>query len=195
MLNEVKAGLPILTFPEQGAWEAWLRQHFSDAEGVWLKIAKKGAGVMTVNYDEALEVALCFGWIDSQISAYDRQYYLHKFSLRRPKSKWSKVNREKAEALIAAGRMQPAGLKQVELARADGRWEAAYDPQSQIEVPEDLQRELDLNPPAKAFFSSLNAVNRYAILHRIQDAKKPETRLARIRKFVEMLSRKEKIYP
>ena len=158
-------------------------------------MAKKGSGITTVSYDQAVEVALCFGWIDSQSHSLDSQYYLQKFSPRRPKSKWSKVNCTKAEALIAAGRMQPAGLKQVELARADGRWEAAYDPQSTIAIPDDLQRELDHNPLARAFFAELNAVNRYAILHRIQDAKKPETRLVRIHKYVDMLERQEKIYP
>ncbi len=195
MPDEKKDGLQILTIPSQAAWEDWLRIHFSEPNGVWLKIAKKGSGVSTVSYDEGVESALCYGWIDSQISAYDSQFYLHKYSPRRPKSKWSRMNREKAELLIRSGRMQPAGLEQVESARADGRWEAAYDPQSQITVPEDLQHELDQNPAANEFFNTLNSANRYAILYRIQDAKRPETREKRIRKYVEMLANRQKIYP
>jgi uncharacterized protein YdeI (YjbR/CyaY-like superfamily) len=136
-----------------------------------------------------------FGWIDSQAASYDEQYYLQKFTPRTAKSKWSKLNTEKAEALIAAGRMQPSGYRQVELAIADGRWETAYDPQSQITIPEDFQAALDDNPKAKDFFSTLNGTNRYAILHRIQITRKPETRLARIKKFVDMLAANEKIYP
>ncbi len=183
-----------MTFPDQVAWEAWLRDHHT-SDGVWIKMAKKGTGITTVNYDQALEVALCYGWIDSQSHSLDNQYFKQKFSPRRPKSKWSKGNCVKAEALISAGRMQPTGLKQVELARADGRWEAAYDPPSQISVPADLQSELAKNPSARDFFATLNAANRYAILYRIQDAKKPETRLRRIRKYVEMLAEQRKIYP
>lgn len=195
MNHEKKGALPILSFETQLAWEAWLQHHQADSGGIWLKIAKKGSGIATVNYDQALESALCYGWIDSQIAQYDHQYYLHKFSPRRPKSKWSKMNREKAEALIVAGRMQPPGYKQVEQAKIDGRWEVAYDPQSQIAVPVDLQLELEHNPQAIAFFATLNKLNRYAILHRIQDARKPETRARRIRKFVEMLANNKKIYP
>lgn len=194
MKLQKKLELPILSFETQTAWEVWLQYHHADSDGIWMKIAKKGSGLATVNYDQALESALCYGWIDSQIARYDRQYYLHKFSPRRPKSKWSKMNRVKAEAIVVAGRMHPAGLMQIELAKNDGRWEAAYDPQSQIAVPEDLQLELEHNPQAKAFFASLNSLNRYAILHRIQDAKRPETRAKRIRKFVEMLANKQKIY-
>ena len=190
-----KDDLPIVTFEAQAAWDAWLYQHHANTAGIWLKIAKKGSGITTVNYEQALEVALCYGWIDSQIGAFDSQYYLHKFCPRRLKSKWSKLNREKAENLITAGRMHPAGLKQVELAKADGRWEAAYDPPSQIPIPEDLRRELNQNLVAKEFFSTLNSINRYAILHRIQEAKKPQTRSKRIRKFVEMLTNKQKLYP
>ncbi len=190
-----KGNFPILVFQDQAAWEAWLQPHHGETEGVWLKLAKKGAGVSTVTYDQALESALCYGWIDSQISAYDMQYYLHKFSPRRPKSKWSKTNCERAEALIASGRMQPAGLQQVEMAKADGRWEAAYDPASRISVPEDLQIELDRNPSAKAFFDTLNGINRYSILHRLQVAKRPETRSKRLKEFIAMLSSHEKIHP
>ena len=195
MTDRSKANLPMLLFIDQPAFEAWLKDHQSDEHGVRLKIAKKGSGATSIDYPSAVESALCFGWIDSQALSLDEQYYLQKFSPRKPKSKWSKLNCEKAEALIAAGRMQPPGFRQVELAKADGRWEAAYDPQSRITVPDDLELELDKNPPAKAFFNTLNRINRYAILHRLQEAKKPATRLARIRKFIDMLANNEKIYP
>ncbi len=195
MADEKKANLPILTFPDQAAWEAWLKLHHGKPGGVWLKMAKKGSVASTVNYDQALESALCYGWIDSQIGAYDAEYYLHKFSLRRPRSKWSRMNCQKAEALIAAGRMQPAGLRQVELAKADGRWEAAYDPPSQITVPDDLLQALEQNPQAHDFFNQLNGVNRYAILYRLQDARRPATRAARLQKYVEMLANRQKIHP
>ncbi len=187
--------LPILTFGDQKDWEAWLKQHHADSNGVRIKIAKKGSGVASIDYAGAVESALCYGWIDSQALSFDNQYYLQKFTPRKPKSKWSKLNCEKVEALTAAGRMQPSGYHQVELAKADGRWNAAYDPQSQITIPDDFQRELDQNPAAQAFFSTLNSQNRYAILYRIQDAKKPETRAKRILKFVEMLANNQKIYP
>jgi uncharacterized protein YdeI (YjbR/CyaY-like superfamily) len=187
--------LPILEFASQREWEGWLAKHHADAPGLWLKFAKKGAGVPSVTYAEAVESALCYGWIDSQAMALDERYYRQKFTPRRPKSVWSRVNREKALALIEAGRMQPAGLRQVELARADGRWDAAYDGQRTITVPPDLQRELDSYPEARAFFETLTSQNRYAILYRIQSAKRPETRAARIQKFVEMLARRETIYP
>lgn len=190
-----KDNLPIFEFTNQPAWEAWLQIHHTDPTGFWIKMSKKGSGFTTVNYAEALEVALCYGWIDSQIAAYDSQYYLQKFSPRRAKSRWSKLNCEKAEALIAAGRMQPAGFKQVELAKEDGRWEAAYDPQSRITIPEDLQQELEKNQVAKDFFNTLDSPNRYAILHRLQTAQRPATRLRRIRKYVKMLADHQKIYP
>ncbi len=195
MAEETKDGLPILLFNDQPAWEAWLEGQHARQDGIWLKVAKKGSGVATVNYDEALESSLCYGWIDSQIRSFDSQVYLIKFSPRRARSKWSKMNREKAEMLISSGRMQPAGLEQVELARADGRWENAYDPQSQITVPDDLQHELDRNPAAKEFFGSLNSMNRYAILYRIQDAKSAGTREKRIHKFVDMLANHQKPHP
>jgi uncharacterized protein YdeI (YjbR/CyaY-like superfamily) len=192
---ETKQGLPILPFASQQKWEEWLHEHHGTSKGLWLKIAKKGTEVATVNYAEALDVALAFGWIDGQKGALDEAFWLQKFTPRTPRSKWSKVNRDKAEALIAAGRMRPAGLAAVEQARADGRWEAAYDSQSKATVPEDLQRELDANPEAAAFFATLNSVNRYAILYRIHEAKKPETRARRIEKFIGMLNRREMIHP
>ena len=187
--------LSILAFATQQDWEAWLNEHHTDTQGMWLKIAKKDTGIPSVSYAEALEDALCYGWIDGQKASVDEQYWLQKFTPRGPKSMWSKVNCDKVTALMASGRMQPAGIRQVELARADGRWESAYESQSKITIPEDFQRELDNNQRAKEFFSTLNSVNRYAILFRIQTAKKPETRSARIQKFIDMLAKNERIYP
>jgi uncharacterized protein YdeI (YjbR/CyaY-like superfamily) len=186
---------PTLSFDCQASWEAWLARHFADSKGLWLKIAKKEAGIPSVNYAEALQSALCYGWIDGQKAALDGQYWLQKFTPRGRKSSWSKVNCQNAEALIAAGRMHPAGLRQVEAAKADGRWEAAYESQRKISVPEDLQVELDKHPAALAFFKTLDSANRYAVLYRVTTAKKPETRAAKIVKLVEMLERNEKLHP
>jgi uncharacterized protein YdeI (YjbR/CyaY-like superfamily) len=187
--------LPTHSFQSQQDWDAWLEGHHADARGVWLKIAKKATGVASVSHAEALEVALCYGWIDGQRTRLDGAHFLQKFTPRRARSGWSRVNREKALALITEGRMRPAGLREVERAQADGRWDAAYDPQSAITVPEDLQHELDANPTAQKFFKTLDSRNRYAILYRIQTAKKAETRAARIEKFVAMLARGQKFYP
>jgi uncharacterized protein YdeI (YjbR/CyaY-like superfamily) len=187
--------LPILLFASAGEMEGWLEESHAGAEGIWLKIAKKGSGVESVTYAEALELALCFGWIDGQRKGLDESHFLQRFTPRRSRSRWSRINRDKAEALIAAGRMRPAGLVAVEAAKGDGRWQSAYEPPSKIEVPADLQRELDRDEAAAAFFASLNSVNRYAILYRLNDAKRPETRERRLRKFVEMLKRREKLYP
>ena len=187
--------LPTLSFETPQSWETWLQENHTTSKGLWLKIAKKETGILSVSYAEALDVALCYGWIDGQKAAGDNQFWLQKFTPRGPKSIWSKINCDKADALIAAGRMQPAGLRQVELARADGRWAAAYESQRTIGIPDDFQRALDQNPQAQAFFSTLNRANRYAILYRIQTAKKPETRAERIQKFIEMLARGEKIHP
>jgi uncharacterized protein YdeI (YjbR/CyaY-like superfamily) len=187
--------LPTLSFDSPQSWEAWLQEQHASARGIWLKIARKETGIPSVDYAQALDVALCYGWIDGQKAAFDGQYWLQKFTPRGPKSVWSKINCGKAAALIAAGRMQPAGLRQVELAKADGRWEAAYDSQGSISMPDDFQRELDEHPQARAFFGTLNSVNRYAILRRIQMAKRPETRAANIKKFIEMLSNGQKLYP
>jgi len=188
-------GGPILAFSSGDAWHAWLTEHHSGTGGVWLKLAKKGSGVESVSYAEALEVALCYGWIDARKNTLDHQYWLQRFTPRGARSKWSKVNCAKATALIESGAMQPAGHREVERAKADGRWDAAYDPQRGAAVPADLQRELDLDDRARDFFASLDAHNRYAILHRIHDAKRPETRARRIATFVRMLSEHEKIYP
>jgi uncharacterized protein YdeI (YjbR/CyaY-like superfamily) len=187
--------LQVISFETQHDWETWLKEHHTDTKGIWLKLAKKAAGTPSVSYAEALDIALCYGWIDGQKASFDDKYWLQKFTPRGAKSIWSKVNCDKATALIADGRMQPAGLRQVELARSDGRWEAAYESQSKITIPDDFQRELDKNPRAKEFFSTLDSANRYAVLFRIQTAKKPETRSARIQKFIEMLSQHQKIHP
>jgi uncharacterized protein YdeI (YjbR/CyaY-like superfamily) len=186
--------LPTLLFADPGELEAWLEKNGGSSDGVWLKIAKKGSGKRSVTYAEALELALCFGWIDSQKRGFDETYFLQRFTPRRPRGRWSKINREKAEALIAAGQMRPAGLTEVEAAKADGRWEAAYEGQRTAAVPEDLQRELDANPAAAEFFADLDSANRYAVVYRLNDAKKPETRERRLHKFVAMLERGEKIH-
>ena len=187
--------LPIVPFASRDAWEAWLEQHHGASDRLWLKIAKKGSGIETVSYAEALEAALCYGWIDGQKASFDQDYWLQRFTPRRPRSKWSKVNRQKATELIEAGRMKPAGLREVERAKADGRWEAAYDAQSTATVPADLSRALEKNDRAREFFSKLDSTNRYAILYQIQDAKRPETRARRIAKYAAMLARREKPYP
>ncbi|MBO0783982.1 MAG: YdeI/OmpD-associated family protein [Ktedonobacteraceae bacterium] len=187
--------LPIIAFETWQDWEVWLKEHHTGTKGVWLKIAKKETGISSVSYAEALDSAICYGWIDGQKASLDDRYWLQKFTPRRSKSIWSKVNCDKATALIAEGRMQPEGLRQVELAKADGRWDQAYASQGKATIPEDLQSELDKNPQAQAFFNTLDSRNRYAILFRIQTAKKAETRSARIQKFIVMLSKQEKIYP
>jgi uncharacterized protein YdeI (YjbR/CyaY-like superfamily) len=187
--------LPVMTFDSTDAWDAWLGAHHADSPGLWLKIAKKGAAGRTISYSEALDVALCHGWIDGQKGRYDDEYWLQRFTPRKPASKWSKINTERVAALIASGRMRPAGLHEVERARADGRWEQAYESQSRVTVPEDLARALAANERARAFFATLDSANRYAILYRIGTAKKPETRAKRIDTFVTMLSEHKKIHP
>lgn len=188
------AELPILPFASQQELADWLAENHDQSAGVWLKLAKKNTGVPSVTYDEAVEVALCYGWIDSQKKGFDESFWLQRFTPRKPKSIWSKINREKVEGLIASGRMQAPGLAAVELAKQDGRWEAAYDSQSTIEPPEDLLAALDANPKAKAFFATLDSANRYAILFRLQTTRKAETREKRLRQFVEMLARGEKFH-
>lgn len=186
--------LPVHLFAGPRELKAWLEEHADSSPGVWLKIAKKGAEGPSVTYAEALELALCFGWIDSQKRGFDDKHFLQRFTPRRPGGRWSKINREKAEALIEAGKMRPAGLVEVEAAKADGRWEAAYAGQRTAKVPADLRRELDAKPAAAEFFSSLDSANRYAILYRLEEAKRPETRERRLRKFIAMLERGEKIH-
>ena len=173
----------------------WLAEHHQNSPGLWLKIAKKSAATPTVSYAEAIDGALCYGWIDGQKGKLDDEYWLQRFTPRKARSRWSKINREKAERLIAEGRMHAAGLHEVEAARADGRWDAAYAGQATATVPPDLARELDLNPVAKEFFATLSSVNRYAILYRIQDAKRPQTRADRIAKYIAMLNEHKTIHP
>ena len=182
-----------ISFRSAADWEKWLEENHT-SDGLWVKIAKKGSGIESVRYPEVLDSALCFGWIDGRREALDERYFLQRFTPRRTRSKWSRINREKAERLIAEGRMRPAGLAEVDRAKADGRWQAAYESPSAITVPDDLQRELDARPTARAFFAELSSQNRYAILYRLHDAKKPETRARRLAKFVEMLEAGETIY-
>ena len=186
--------LPKIPFASPAEWEKWLEENHPASEGVWIKMAKKDAGIESVRYPEVLESALCFGWIDGRREALDERYFLQRFTPRRTRSKWSRINRDKAEQLIADGRMRPAGLAEVERAKADGRWEAAYEGQKSIAIPDDLQRELDARPGARAFFAQLTSQNRYAILYRLQDAKKPETRARRLAKFVAMLEAGETLH-
>jgi uncharacterized protein YdeI (YjbR/CyaY-like superfamily) len=190
-----KPELEILPFTSHACWEDWLAENHASSPGLWVKFAKKGSDIETVTYAEALEEALCYGWIDGQTKSFDERYWLQRFTPRRPRSKWSQVNREKVDALIAAGRMKPAGLLEAERAKADGRWEAAYEPPSKVTVPEDLRRELDAHPDAATFFADLDGRNRYAILYGLQDAKKSETRARRLQKFVTMLNERRKPYP
>jgi uncharacterized protein YdeI (YjbR/CyaY-like superfamily) len=187
--------LPVLPFESKKKWADWLARQHDKSAGVWLKLSKKDSGIPSVTRDEALDVALCYGWIDGQGKSFDDEYWLQKFTPRRPKSIWSKINTEKVERLIASGEMKPAGLKAIEAAKQDGRWEAAYASQKNITAPEDFQAVLNKNKKAQAFFATLSGANRYAILFRIHNAKKPETRARRIQQFVEMLERNEKIYP
>jgi uncharacterized protein YdeI (YjbR/CyaY-like superfamily) len=187
--------LPVVSFESTDAWDAWLTAHAADSPGLWLKIAKKGSAGRSISYSDALDVALCHGWIDGQKGRLDDEYWLQRFTPRKPGSKWSKINTERAAALIASGRMRPAGLRQVERAQGDGRWEQAYESQSRVTVPEDLARALAANQRARAFFATLDSTNRYAILYRIGTAKRPETRAKRIDAFVAMLSEHKKIYP
>jgi uncharacterized protein YdeI (YjbR/CyaY-like superfamily) len=188
-------GLPKIRFASTADWERWLEDNHASAEGVWIKMAKRGADIESVRYPEVLESALCFGWIDARREALDERYFLQRFTPRRQRSRWSRINRDKAEQLIADGRMRAAGRTEVERAKADGRWKAAYEGQKRSTVPDDLQRELDGRPNAKAFFAELSSQNRYAIIYRLNDAKKPETRARRLAKFVAMLEAGETIYP
>jgi uncharacterized protein YdeI (YjbR/CyaY-like superfamily) len=193
-LSDSQGGLPIIAFAEARAFEAWLEGNHRTASGLWVKLAKTGRGAPSLTYPEAVDAALCFGWIDGQ-KAGGEDHWLQKFTPRGRNSLWSKRNRERVEALRAAGRMRPPGETEVERARADGRWDRAYDSPRTAAVPPDLQAELDKSKTAAAFFAGLNGTNRYAILWRLQTAKKPETRAKRLRDLVAMLKRKEKLYP
>lgn len=189
------AELAVHYFERPIEWAEWLNQYHASSPGVWLQLAKKGSGVSSVSYDEAIELALCFGWIDGQKRAHSDQFWLQKFTRRSDKSVWSKINRDKALALIQARKMKPAGLKEIERAKLDGRWDAAYDSSSKATVPGDFQSALDDNERARAFFQTLDSRNRYAVLFRIQTATKAETRAKRISQFILMLERHEKVHP
>lgn len=186
---------PHLTFSNQSEWEDWLAQNGDTSTGVWLRLARKGGGESTLTYEQALATALCHGWIDGQKQAGSANYWLQRFTRRSARSIWSKLNKERAEALVAAGKMRPAGMREIEKARKDGRWQAAYASASNAVVPDDLQAALDANPAANAFFATLNSRNRYAILFRLQNVKTQATRMRKIEEFVGMLKRGETFHP
>ncbi len=180
--------LPIVELTDQREWRRWLADNHDRTAGAWLKMAKRGSPAKTIGHSEALEEALCFGWIDGQARAFDEHFYLIRFTPRRQRSKWSQLNREKATRLIDEGRMQPSGLAQVEAAKADGRWDAAYPAQSKATVPDDFQRALDENPKAGAFFATLTGSTRYAFLYRLHHVQAPERRAKRIADYIDQLS-------
>jgi uncharacterized protein YdeI (YjbR/CyaY-like superfamily) len=186
--------LPIQRFERQKDWARWLAENHNSSPGLWMQLAKKRAGIQSVSYDEAVEAALCFGWIDGQKQAHSEQFWLQKFTPRSARSAWSKINRKKALSLIKAEKMKRAGLREVERAKSDGRWNAAYDSASTAAVPIDFRTALHANPRARDFFATLDGRNRYAILYRIQTAKKAGTRAERISKFMQMLERHEKVH-
>jgi len=190
----VKSELLVLPFASQSKWADWLAKQHDKSMGLWLKLAKKDTGIASVTYEEALDIALCYGWIDGQKKGFDEKFWLQKFTPRGPKSIWSKINTEKVERLISDGKMKPAGLKAIEAAKADGRWAQAYASQKNISISEDFQAALDKNKKAKTFFATLKSSERYSFLFRIQTAKKAETRARRIQQFVEMLERNEKLH-
>ncbi len=184
----------IVPFADQVAWNKWLDKHHATSVGIWIRIAKKGSGIPSVSHPEALDVALCYGWIDSQRKGYDEKTFIQKFTPRGARSIWSVINRDKAVALLESGKMMPAGISEMERAKKDGRWDAAYASQATIEIPPDLQAALDAKPRAAKFFATLTSQNRYAILFRIHNAKRAETRARRIADFVAMLERHETIH-
>lgn len=183
-----------MAFGDPASFEAWLAQQDPDSRGVWLKFAKQEAALVTLSKSEAIDAALCHGWIDGQLDKYDSEYWLIRFTPRRPRSKWSEMNRTRATQLIEIGRMRAGGLAQVAAAQADGRWTAAYAPASTAEVPLDLREALAANLAAQAFFATLTGANRYAILYRIGAVKRAATRVRKIAEFVAMLERGETIY-
>jgi uncharacterized protein YdeI (YjbR/CyaY-like superfamily) len=190
----VSAKVPIRAFKDAKAWESWLAKNQGEANGVWMRLARKNSGAKSITYAEALEIALCYGWIDAQKRGESETAWLQRFMPRAKKSIWSKINTEKALALIASGRMTSAGLDEIVRAKQDGRWEAAYEPASTAKVPADFEAELNKNPRARDFFKTISATNRYAILWRLQTAKKAETRAKRMRSFIEMLEKGETIH-
>ncbi|MER6094427.1 YdeI/OmpD-associated family protein [Streptomyces sp. NPDC001728] len=187
--------LEIVAFASAGEFERWLGEHHAQSPGIWLKLRKKAPGIVALDYAQALDVALCHGWIDGQKAKFDDEWWLQRFSPRSSRSRWSKINRDKVAVLIAQGRMRPAGQAEIDRAKADGRWEAAYDSARTATVPDDLAAALAAVPAAAAAFETLDRPNRYAILYRVQDAKRPETRARRIEKFVTMLANGEKPHP
>jgi uncharacterized protein YdeI (YjbR/CyaY-like superfamily) len=194
-MAKTKRDLPVVAFKSQQAWDDWLASQPADSKGLWLKLAKKSSGIVSISKSEAIDTALCHGWIDGQIDSLDDKHWLVRFTRRRPASKWSERNRTRALQLVELGHMRPAGMNEIERARKDGRWGAAYAPQSTAQVPDDLRAALARNKKAGKFFETLNRINRYAILYRIHNAKKPETRIARIEKFVAMLAAGQTIHP
>ena len=193
-MTEERAGLPIIAFNDLAALERWLEAQPANSPGLWIKLAKAGSGIASVTKAEAIDAALCHGWIDGQLDKYDDSFWLVRFTPRKARSKWSQVNRARAEELIEEGRMRPQGMAQIEAARADGRWDVAYAPASKAQVPPDFQAALDQSPEAAAFFATLTGANRYAILYRIETAKKPETRARKIATFIGMLERGETVH-
>jgi uncharacterized protein YdeI (YjbR/CyaY-like superfamily) len=189
------ADLLVLPFESRESWAAWLAANHASPDGVWVKFAKKGSGIPTVTYHEALEVALCYGWIDAQVKRFDEDYYLQRFTPRRARSRWSKRNVGIALELIERGEMHPPGLAEVERAQADGRWEAAYHSPITMPVADELRAALDASPKAAELFAELDSQNRYAILYRVHDAKRPETRVRRIERFVADLAEGKTPYP
>ena len=185
----------MLSFASASGWREWLGSNHASSSGAWLRLAKKGAAEPSLSYDEAVEVALCYGWIDGQARRENEHYWLQSYTPRGRRSVWSKRNREKALALIASDKMQAAGLAEVERAQADGRWDAAYDSPKTITVPPDLEAALEATPSARTFFDTLDGQNRYSILLRVQTAKRPETRARRIENFIAMLAANKKLYP
>lgn len=189
----MKDNLPIILFETEKDWIDWLEKNENEP-GVWVQIAKKNSGIVSIDYQQALEIALCFGWIDGLKNKFDEATFIQRFTARKPNSKWSKINRDKAELLIVEGKMRPSGLAAIEMAKQKGTWQTAYDSQKNMSVPEDFQAELDKNPEAAKFFESLESVNRYAILYRLQTARTPELRFRKIKQVIEMLKEKKKFH-
>jgi uncharacterized protein YdeI (YjbR/CyaY-like superfamily) len=194
-MGKAKRDLSVIAFKSQQAWDAWLTSQPADSKGLWLKLAKKASGIDSVSRPEAVDAALCHGWIDGQLDSFDDDHWLIRFTPRQSTSRWSEKNRARALELVELKRMKPGGLSEIERAKKDGRWSAAYAPQGTAQLPDDLRAALAKNKAAKSFFETLDSANRYAILYRIHNAKKPETRLARIEKFVAMLIEGKTIHP
>ena len=189
----MKDNLPVILFETEQNFINWLEENVGKT-GLWIRIAKKNSGIVSITYEQAVEVALCFGWIDGLKKTYDEKTWIQRFSPRKPASQWSKINKEKALKLIEAGKMQPSGFATIEISKNKGTWENAYDSQKNKKVPDELQAELDKNPDAAEFFNSLNSVNKYAIIYRLQVSRNPEIRAKKLAQFVEMLKRKEKLH-